>query len=117
MIGPFERTLALRYLRGAQGREDRDGFLRFVVIAAIGGVAVGTGALLLALMIVRGFSREIEAEIVGFGQHVQVESYLGDPLADIDSVSAVIAKVLVSSVSPPQSSTSRSSTPAAAPAG
>ena len=26
------------------------------------------------------FSREIEAKIVGFGQHVQVESYLGDPL-------------------------------------
>ena len=49
-------------------------------MAAIGGVAVGTGALLLALMIVRGFSREIEAKIVGFGQHVQVESFLGDPL-------------------------------------
>lgn len=93
MIGPFERTLALRYLRGAQGREERDGFLRFVVIAAIGGVAVGTGALLLALMIVRGFSREIEAKIVGFGQHVQVESYLGDPLTDIDSVQTVIADI------------------------
>ncbi len=42
MIGPFERTLALRYLRGAQGRDERRGFLRFVVVAAIGGVAVGT---------------------------------------------------------------------------
>ncbi|MEM0964292.1 MAG: ABC transporter permease, partial [Bacteroidota bacterium] len=79
MIGPFERTLALRYLRGAEGRDERRGFLRFVVVAAIGGVAVGTGALLLALMIVRGFSDEIEAKIVGFGQHVQVESYLGEP--------------------------------------
>jgi lipoprotein-releasing system permease protein len=76
----FEQTVALRYLRGASGRDSRRGFLRFVVVAAIGGVAVGTGALLLAMMIVRGFSREIEAKIVGFGQHVQVESYLGDPL-------------------------------------
>ena len=93
MIGPFERTLALRYLRGAQGQESRDGFLRFVVVAAIGGVAVGTGALLLALMIVRGFSREIEAKIIGFGQHVQVESYLGDPLTDSDSLRRAIGEI------------------------
>ena len=91
MIGPFERTLALRYLRGAEGRDERRGFLRFVVVAAIGGVAVGTGALLLALMIVRGFSREIEAKIVGFGQHVQVETYLGDPIQNVDSVAAAVA--------------------------
>ena len=84
MIGPFEKTLALRYLRGATGRDGRGAFLRFVVIAAVGGVAVGTGALLLALMIVRGFSSEIEAKIVGFGQHVQVESYLGEPLTGAD---------------------------------
>lgn len=86
MIGPFEKTLALRYLRGAEGRDERSGFLRFVVLAAVGGVAVGTGALLLALMIVRGFSREIEAKIVGFGQDVQVESYLGDPLVQADTL-------------------------------
>ena len=92
-VGPFERTLALRYLRGARGRDQEQGFLRFVVLAAVGGVAVGTGALLLALMIVRGFSREIEAKIVGFGQHVQVESYLGDPLVQTDSLRGAIAAV------------------------
>ena len=93
MIGPFERTLALRYLRGAEGRDERQGFLRFVVLAAVGGVAVGTGALLLALMIVRGFSREIEAKIVGFGQHVQVESYLGEPLSGVDTLTAQIGAI------------------------
>ena len=91
MIGPFERTLAVRYLRGATGRQDGV-FLRFVIVAAVGGVAVGTGALLLALMIVRGFSAEIEAKIVGFGQHVQVESYLGDPLENADSLRAELAR-------------------------
>ena len=88
MIGPFERTLALRYLRGAEGRDARRGFLRFVVLAAVGGVAVGTGALLLAVMIVRGFSREIEAKIVGFGQDVQVESFLGTPLEGAAALAA-----------------------------
>lgn len=89
----FEQTVALRYLRGASGRDSRRGFLRFVVVAAIGGVAVGTGALLLAMMIVRGFSREIEAKIVGFGQHVQVESVLGDPLTDSDALTERLAAV------------------------
>ena len=93
MIGPFERTLALRYLRGATGRDGRGAFLRFVVIAAVGGVAVGTGALLLALMIVRGFSSEIERKIVGFGQHVQVESYLGDPLTDAPGLAERLREV------------------------
>ena len=84
-LGPFERTLAFRYLRGAEGGES-NGFLRFVIVAAIAGVAVGTGALLLAMMIVRGFSREIEAKIIGFGQEVQVASWLGDPLDGADSL-------------------------------
>ncbi len=89
----FAQTVALRYLRGGTGRDERRGFLRFVIVAAIGGVAVGTGALLLAMMIVRGFSREIEAKIVGFGQHVQVESLLGEPLASSDSLTARLSAV------------------------
>lgn len=93
MIGTFERTLALRYFRGARGRNERRGFLRFVTFAAIGGVAVGVGALLLAMMIVRGFEREIESKIVGFGQHVQVDSYLGEPLANADSLVSEILRM------------------------
>ncbi|MEL6614559.1 MAG: ABC transporter permease, partial [Bacteroidota bacterium] len=101
MIGTFERTLALRYFRGARGRNERRGFLRFVTFAAIGGVAVGVGALLLAMMIVRGFEREIESKIVGFGQHVQVDSYLGEPLADADSlVSEILAMEGVETATP-----------------
>ena len=100
-LGLFERTLAVRYLRGATGRGADRTFLRFVILAAIGGVAVGTGALLVATMIVRGFSREIEAKIVGFGQHVEIESLDGAPLAGADSLSRVLAALPhVASVSP-----------------
>ncbi|OZC02773.1 ABC transporter permease [Rubricoccus marinus] len=93
MIGPFERTLAFRYFRGARGRNERRAFLRFVTIAAVGGVAVGVGALLLAMMIVRGFEREIESKIVGFGQHVQVDSYLGEPLEDSETLQARLGEM------------------------
>ena len=88
--------MALRYLVGAQGREEGRRFLRFITYVAVGGVAVGVAALLLALTIVRGFSREIEAKIVGFGAHVQVESFqdaplsnAGEMLRDIGEIEAV----------------------------
>ncbi len=84
----FQRFVALRYLRAAQGRDEGRKFLRFVTYVAVGGVAVGVAALLLSLMIVRGFSREIEEKIVGFGAHVRVESYLDAPLADADALHA-----------------------------
>jgi lipoprotein-releasing system permease protein len=85
----FERLVAARFLRGARG--PGGGFLRFVTVAAVGGVAVGTGALLLALSIVRGFSTAIEEKVVGFGQHVQVMHLMGEPLEGADSLAARLA--------------------------
>ncbi|HEX7069545.1 MAG TPA: FtsX-like permease family protein [Rhodothermales bacterium] len=77
----FERYMAARYLRDI-GRGEGRRFLRFVMYVAVGGVAVGVAALLLSLSIVRGFSSEIREKIVGFGAHVQVESYQDAPLTD-----------------------------------
>lgn len=87
----FQRFVALRYLLGAKGREEGRRFLRFITFVAIGGVAVGVAALLLALSIVRGFSREIEAKIVGFGAHVQVESFQDVPLHNAESMERDLA--------------------------
>ncbi len=76
----FERFVAWRYLRGAQGLPEGGRFLRFVLYTAVGGVAVGVAALLLALAVVRGFSQEISDKIIAFGAHVQVESQRDEPL-------------------------------------
>ncbi|MEM1126972.1 MAG: ABC transporter permease [Bacteroidota bacterium] len=84
----FEHFLAWRYLFGAPGPPKAGGFKRFIVGVALGGVAVGVAALLLALTIVRGFSQEIEAKIVGFGAHVQVESYTDEPLDGVPTIAA-----------------------------
>jgi lipoprotein-releasing system permease protein len=78
----FERVIALRYLRGARGKSEGRRFLRLITRIAIGGVALGVAALILALAIVRGFSNEIEKKIVGFGADVQVESYRDAPLSN-----------------------------------
>lgn len=88
----FERFMALRYLWGAEGREEGRTFLRFITYVAIGGVALGVAALLLALSIVRGFSNEIEEKIMGLGAHVQVQGYAqGTPLENASSLRSALA--------------------------
>jgi len=82
MHSTFQTFLAIRYLRGAEGRSEGRRFLRLVTRIAIGGVAVGVTTLILALAVVRGFSEEITRKIVGFGAHVQVESLRDAPLND-----------------------------------
>jgi lipoprotein-releasing system permease protein len=84
--------MAVRYLRGAEGRAEGRSFLRFIIYVAVGGVALGVAALLLSLAIVRGFSQEITNKIIGFGSHIQVQSYFRDrPLED---ASALRQKIL-----------------------
>jgi len=88
----FEQFMALRYLRGAEGRTEGRSFLRFVTYVAIGGVALGVAALLLSLAIVRGFSQEITEKIIGFGAHIQVQSYFQErPLTNASSLQATLA--------------------------
>ncbi len=83
MLPPrFERYIATRYLLHSQGRPEGRRFVRFITYMAIGGVAIGVCALLLALAIVRGFSEEITSKIIGFGAHVQAISFLEEPFVD-----------------------------------
>ncbi len=86
--------MSLRYLWGAKGQSEGRSFLRFITYVAIGGVTLGVTALLLALAIVRGFSREIENKIVGFGAHIQVTSYVQDePLDQGESLRSDLAQM------------------------
>ncbi len=90
-----------RYLRGPRGTTGGHRFLRFVLIVAVGGVAVGVASLVLALAIVRGFSAEISRKIVGFGAHVQVENFRDAPLpADVVDVARLRRLPGVVSVAP-----------------
>ncbi len=86
MWAAFEHFVIGRYLRGISGQVAGRGFLKMITLVAIGGVAVGVVALLLALSIVRGFSWEIEQKITGFGAHIQVESIQDAPITQADTV-------------------------------
>ncbi len=88
----LERYIAKRYLYAAESGGQGRGFLRFITYVAIGGVAIGVAALLLSLSIVHGFSREIEAKIIGFGAHIEIENYQDEPLQDAEELEAKLSK-------------------------
>lgn len=88
----FSRFLALRYLRGTTGQQG-ERFLRAVLYIAVGGVALGVAALVLALAIVRGFRGEIEQKIIGFGAHIQVENLQDAPILPEEFDAATLGTV------------------------
>jgi len=60
---------------------------------AIGGVAIGSAGLLIALSIVHGFKSTINEKIVGFAPHVTVASYTGEPLFRADTLQTFISEL------------------------
>lgn len=93
--------MALRYFRGITGPGQGRQFLRFILFVAIGGVAVGVAALILAFSITRGFSEEIERKIIGFNAHIQVDNFQDAPLNGAADLAAQIRAVAsVTSVVP-----------------
>jgi lipoprotein-releasing system permease protein len=86
----FTWYIAGKYFKGNK-RESR--FLSFIKIMAIGGVAVGSAGLLIALSIVHGFKSTINEKIVGFAPHITVNSYMGDPLFRADTLQTFISTI------------------------
>ena len=85
--------IAKRYLKGAEGKSEGRQFLKLVTFITIGGVSVGVATLILALSIVRGFSQEIRAKVIGFGAHVQVESIRDAPLDSFSELRHLVMQV------------------------
>jgi len=65
---PFELFLALRYLRVHRGRT----FLSVITLISVGGVAVGTAALVIALALMAGFVDDVRARIHSGSAHLTV---------------------------------------------
>jgi lipoprotein-releasing system permease protein len=77
-----EITIARRFLFPQQGKEHKP---TFISVIAVGGIALGTAALILTLSIVQGFSDEIRNKSIGFGSHIHLVKVGGD-FVKFDSV-------------------------------
>ncbi len=79
----FEWYLALRYFKG---KRKGSRFLSFIKIMAIGGVAIGSAGLLIALSIVHGFKSTINDKVLGFAPHISVATFQQGPIYRTDTL-------------------------------
>lgn len=79
----FEFYLSRRYFSSARSGK---GFLSFIKRMAIGGVALGSAGLLIALMIVHGFKSVIRDKTLDFGPNITIETYGGQRIERADTL-------------------------------
>ncbi|HJU49382.1 MAG TPA: ABC transporter permease, partial [Pseudogulbenkiania sp.] len=87
MALPFEALIGFRYLRAKR----RNGFISFISLVSVLGIALGVAALIIVLSVMNGFQKEIRGRILGVASHVEVSTYQGK-LSDWQSVAGVAAK-------------------------
>ncbi|MCP9759854.1 lipoprotein-releasing ABC transporter permease subunit [Aquitalea sp. S1-19] len=84
MQWPFEALIGLRYLRARR----RNGFISFISLASMIGIALGVAALIIVLSVMNGFQKEIRTRILGVASHVEVSAMQGG-MADWQQVAKV----------------------------
>ena len=77
MFKPVPVAIGLRYVRAKR----RNGFISFISLASILGIALGVTALITTLAVMSGFQREIRDRMLQMAAHATVSGY-GEPLAD-----------------------------------
>lgn len=81
MFSKFEILVGMRYLRAKQ----KNGFVSFISLVSIIGIALGVAALIIVLSVMNGFQREIQAKIIGVTSHMQITSAAPNTLSDWQS--------------------------------
>src|SRR5690554_473796 len=77
MFKPLPVAIGLRYLRAKR----RNGFISFISLASILGIAIGVTALIITLAVMSGFQREIRDRMLQMTQHATVSAH-GEPMQD-----------------------------------
>ncbi|QWF19033.1 lipoprotein-releasing ABC transporter permease subunit [Lysobacter capsici] len=77
MFKPISVAIGLRYLRAKR----RNGFISFISLASIGGIALGVTALITTLAVMSGFQREIRDRMLQMAAHATVSAY-GEPMTE-----------------------------------
>ena len=68
MIGTFELTVALRYLKSRR----QEGFISVTAGFSLVGICLGVGALIIVMSVMNGFRHELISQILGFKGHVTI---------------------------------------------
>ncbi|WP_114374770.1 lipoprotein-releasing ABC transporter permease subunit [Elioraea thermophila] len=88
MFGPFERMVALRYLRARK----QEGFVSVVAAFSFAGIALGVATLIIVMSVMNGFRQELLGKILGLNGHLGVYG-AGVALTDYDELARRIRAV------------------------
>jgi len=86
---PYEVFLALRHLGSGEKRR----LARVTALLAVGGIAVGVAALIVALALANGFRDEMRDKILQGSSHLTVMRSDGQPMPDYKEVAARVGRV------------------------
>jgi len=70
VVSSYEFFIGLRYTRARQ----RTGFISFISVISVVGMALGMMVLITVLSVMNGFQREIRTRILGVASHVQISA-------------------------------------------
>lgn len=73
MFRPLSASIGMRYLRAKR----RNGFISFISLASILGIAIGVAALITTLAVMTGFQREIRDRLLQMSAHATVSADSG----------------------------------------
>lgn len=87
MFKPIPVAIGLRYLRAKR----RNGFISFISLASILGIAIGVAALITTLAVMSGFQREIRDRMLQMAAHATISAD-GVPMQDWQQAVAIARK-------------------------
>ena len=78
---PFEYFIGLRYTRAGRRAGRRNGFISFISLLSVAGIALGVAALITVLSVMNGFQKEVRDRMLSVLSHIEV--FAGrEPLVD-----------------------------------
>src|SRR5438067_11421438 len=68
---PYELVVGLRYTL-AKRRSGRNGFISFIALTSMAGIALGVAALIVVLSVMNGFQEELRTRILSVASHIEI---------------------------------------------
>ncbi len=89
MFSPFERLVAMRYLRARR----QEGFISVIAGFSFLGIALGVATLIVVMAVMNGFRGELMGRVLGLNGHLTVKAVDGGPLPAFDALAAELRRL------------------------
>jgi lipoprotein-releasing system permease protein len=89
MQTPYELILGWRYTRAGRATR-RNGFISFISLISMLGIAVGVAALIIVLSVMNGFQKEVRDRMLGVLSHIEVFEPGGQAIPNLNEVMGTI---------------------------